>query len=610
MPQLADQFCPNHHETPILAACFDPHTGTQATADAAGTVAVQRQGEGAPGLVFSAGPAPIRALSLVRGGMLLALGDDDGTVAVYRTDSGELVFRESREGSRGRVRAMRGVALSPEGGRLAAVAKDQLLRIWDLTRHEREFAWQGFSGSTVEFGPRGQRLLALDAEGQVRITDLMTVKGLYAARLPTAAQLARFTVDGTHIIAAGLSGVSVLRVQDGALLGTFATRGGSGIANMLLRPDGAQAGLITKNSVHVFSLPDLQRVDSTRHGAPEPTGAAMWTYQGVRVAGSDGRMHAGGDAGPGGVAFAGGFGRSRVAVHRAAVTVWQDHKRTVTFPTGGGVREAHIDRDGRLVVLVPEQGPVRVHNCKTGKEVFDTGKDSATAKEVAVGGTVVAVQPTSGGVRWWDLGQNLGYQLQWPQAMALSNGGTWLGVVTPKGRVRVLDPATGKDALPAPVPLADNVRVRALAFVNRRPDLLVLDEEGVLGHYDLSASARGGEPAQGEDVVQINGEVDRVWGITGGRLCALRLQEEEGATILWVDLAEKDLVGEVTGLHRQAWVDAENGLVLEPGKAGAIVERGQDGTEQLVYRVLSASEWVAFGWRGVTEHSPNFASAL
>ena len=147
MPRLVDQFCPNHHDTPVLAACFDPHSGTLATADAAGTVSVQRQGETSPGLTLSAGTAAVRACHLVRDGLLLAVGDDDGTVAVYRTDSGELVFREAREGSRGRVRAMRGVALSPEGGRLAALGKDGILRVWDLTRQEREFAWQGFSGS-------------------------------------------------------------------------------------------------------------------------------------------------------------------------------------------------------------------------------------------------------------------------------------------------------------------------------------------------------------------------------------------------------------------------------------------------------------------------------
>ena len=43
---------------------------------------------------------------------------------------------------------MRGLALSPEGARLAAVAADGLIRLWDIERNEREVAWQGFGGHT------------------------------------------------------------------------------------------------------------------------------------------------------------------------------------------------------------------------------------------------------------------------------------------------------------------------------------------------------------------------------------------------------------------------------------------------------------------------------
>ena len=66
---------------------------------------------------------------MCRGGQLIAVGDEDGTVGVYRTLDGDPIFQESREGERGRVRGMRGVALSPEGGSLASIAKDGLIRI-------------------------------------------------------------------------------------------------------------------------------------------------------------------------------------------------------------------------------------------------------------------------------------------------------------------------------------------------------------------------------------------------------------------------------------------------------------------------------------------------
>lgn len=608
MKSLVDQFCPNVHDAPITAADYDPESGTIATADADGVVAVQRPGESTPHLIFQPGVACMGALNLIRGGSLVAVGDEQGTIGVYRCEDGEAIFREEREGARGRVRAMRGVAISPEGSKLAAIAKDGLLRVWDLTRGERN-AWRGFSGDTVAFDPRGQRLLAMDTEGQPRLMDLMSLQALYMDKLQTPADRARFTHDGTMVIAAGQAGISLLRVADGALVASFATRGGSGIINLRQSPDGTQAAAVTHRSIHIFSLPDLKPTESRRHGAPNPTGAAYWSPAGIRVAGDDGLMHSGGSGSAGPVTAVGGFGDHRLAVHRDRIIVWRGNQRALGFDAGHALREAHVDRDGRLVVAVPQHGPVRVFNCQTGRLVFDGGPETSGAPEVAVGGTVVAVRRMNGGVRWWDLGHNSGFELRWPQAMALSHGGTWLGVVTPRGLVKIIDPATGRDALPAPQPLAD-VPVRLLTFVNRRPDLLVMDQDGVLGHYDLTTSVRTGSPAEGRDVITINVTVDRIWGITGGQYCALRLPEGDHCTMLWVDIHACNVVHEVSDLDPNAWVDAENGLILEPARSSAILEREMNGRERRVLRSLPDDEWISFGWRGILDASKGAAGEL
>ncbi len=609
MPALVDQFCPNVHDAPITAATYDVHSGTVATADAQGLVAVQRPGEATPQLVFQPGDAVLGALDLVVGGSMVAVGDESGTVGVYRCDSGEAIFQEVREGARGRVRAMRGVALSPEGRTLASIARDGLIRIWDLESGQRTAAWQGFSGDTVMFDPRGQRLLAMDDQGQPRLMDLMSLQALYMDKLQMPADRASFTLDGTMVLAVGQAGISLLRVADGALVASFATRGGSGISNLLLSPDGRQAGAVTQRSVHTFSLPDLQPAGSMKHGAPEPGGAAYWAHDGIRVAGNDGLMHGGGSGSAGPVVAVGGFGEHRLAAHGSTVAYWKGNTRMVELPVEGMPREVHIERDGRLAVVVPQRGAIQVFDCQRARKVFDGGPATSGARMVAVGGSVVAVQLQRGGVRWWDLAQNKGYELEWPQAMALSNGGTWLGVVTPKGAVKVLDPATGTDALPAPVPLADVPIVR-MAFVNRRPDLLVLDEDGVLGHYDLGDALRKGQRAEGRDVLTINAEVDGLWGITGGQLCALRLPEGEQSTILWVDVHACEVVHEVNGLSPLAWVDAEHGLILEPGRSSALVEREQDGQERRILRALPDGQWLAFGWRGILDASEGASGAI
>ena len=271
--------------------------------------------------------------------------------------------------------------------------------------------------------------------------------------------------------------------------------------------------------------------------------------------------------------------------------------------------EARTDRDGHLLVARPARGPIQVFRCKDGKAIFDGGPQTSGAKDFAVGGSVVAVTLASGGLRWWDLDGNRGFELGWPMGMALSGGGTWLGVITPRGMVKILDPRSGKEAVPSPEPLAD-VPVRLLSFVNRQPVLMVLDEEGVLGHYDLTKSVNTGTPAVGTDVLTINVDVDRIWGITGGQYCALRLPEEDSCTILWVDVHAQEVVHEVTDLAPNAWVDAESGTIIEPSRSSAILERSMSGAERRVIRALPEGEWIVFGPRGILDASSGAAGAI
>jgi hypothetical protein len=599
MASLADQFCPNVHDRPITAAAHDPVSAVTLTADEGGMVAVQRSGEPSPHLLFRHGSAPIRAATFIRGAMSFAVGDDQGTVALYRTDDGDKQFEEKREGARGRVRAIRGVALNPDGSCLAAIAIDGLLRVWDLAHHERR-VWRGFSGATVEFDLRGQRLLAMDDQGQPRLTDLGAVQALTLDRLPMPAQFARFTRDGAMVIAAGESGLSMLRTTDGVLVASFAAKGGSGIVNLLLSIDGSEIAAITLRSIHRFSLPGLEPIAGTRHDAPDPTGAAIWTRSGIQVAGADGRLHADGKGALGPVTAVSGFGARRLAIHGGRVGVWRDHRRVAVVDAGGPLREAQLAEDRDLLLVVPEDGPIAVFDVATGGRVFDAGPETTGAPDACIAGTVVAARLERGGCRWWDLETNRAFELAWPQAIALSEGGRWLGVVTPAGDVRILDPQTGEEGGAAPVPLAA-IPVRLLAFAGG--DLVVLDRDGVLGHYDLGASARTGQPARGRDIVTIHAPVDRLWAVAGGQHCALRVTEGATAAILFVDLGARVVASEVKGLDRRAWVDPARGLILEPARGSAVVERDMNGAEVRVLRSLTEDEWLSFGWNGILDAS-------
>ncbi len=609
MSSLADRFCPQAHEAAITAASGDPYSATLASADETGVVAITRSGERTPGLVFQPGVGVTGALTVIQGGHYVAVGDDAGSVGVFKTDSGAQVFVETRQGQRGRVRAMRGLALSPEGRRLAAIAVDGLVRVWDLVRGEREVAWQGFGGKSVAFDARGERLLCIDAEGQVRLIDLRNREGLPMDRLQMPAERAWFTPDNTYIVCAGPSGISLLRVVDGVLCNSFATRGGSGIQNLVLSPDGRQVAAVTTRSVHLFDLPNLTPLGSSHHGAPNTSGAALWLPKGVIVGGSDGLLHDG-RSGPGlpPVTTAAGTGPFRLAVHRDRVALWKGNDRVGVVKGGGTITGASIDRDGRLIVLTPEDSPVTVYSAIDGRRVFEAGPDTVGASEVLLGGSVVALRLPKGGVRWWDLASNLALELSWPTAVALSGSGTWMAVVTPRGAARILDPSTGHDALPVPVPLAD-VPIARLAFVNRQPGLLVLDQDGVLGHYDLSDSALKGTPARGRDILTFNEPVDALWGPSGGQ-AVLRLPEGDHCTLLVVDIETAQVTAEITDLHPATSVDLETGSILEPVKAGALLERDLSGKEQRVLRSLSGKEWLSFEARGILGASDGAAGSI
>jgi WD40 repeat protein len=610
MASLADQFCPNVHDAAITAACHDPVSGTVATADALGVVAVKRPGESTPGLVFRPGGPVTGALALIPGGSWIAVGDDMGSVGVYRTSDGTPVFQELREGPAGRVRAMRGVAVSPEGSVLAAIAIDGLVRLWDIPNVERIIAWKGFGGQTVEFDARGDRLLCLSDDGQPRLVDLRTRESLPMDRIQMAADHACFTRDNTMVLCAGPAGLSLIRVVDGVLAGSFATRGGSGIIGLALSPKGEQTAVVTQRSVHIFNLPDLSPASSRQHGAPDPSGSAIWTHHDLEVAGSDGMMHGSEEAqGIAPVVAVAGFGSHRIAAHDDLLAVWKGDHRVVTYSAGATLRHMVLDREGHYLVTVPERGPITVIRASDGSPVFDGGHETYGAVDVAVGGNIVAVQLRAGGVRWWDLASNRAFELAWAQGMALSGSGTWLGVITPKGAVRILDPSTGKDAVDPPTPLAD-VPVVRMSFVNRRPDLLVIDRDGVLGHYDLAQGIRAGRAAEGRDILDFEVQVDRVWGITGGRFAAVRLPEGDRCTIVGVDLERTSVVSEIEGLNARSWVDPETGMVLEPARSGAILERDLTGKEVRVLRSLPGREWVAYGERGILAASDGAGIAM
>lgn len=603
---LVDQYCPDAHSAPITAAAFDPQSGARITADEWGVVAITRPGEKYPGIIFQPGAPVYGAAAVATGGALVGVGDEDGTVGVYKTWDGSCVFSDYREGAEGAARAMRALAFDPQGTVLATLSIDGVIRVFDIQRWERVANWQGFAGESLQFDDRGEKLLAIDTLGQPKLLDLTTYEQVDLEMVPGGVQVARFTPSANHVITMGAGGITLIKLPEGRIVNSFTARGSSGMLNVIVSPNGDEVGAITQRSVHRFSLPDLQPQSSDKHGAENPTNAAVWDWQGPAIGDEGGSMHRPGtrpSLPP--IVCCTGYGDHRVAVHGTWVAVWTKNRQRRPFNAKIDFVETKIDRDGRLVLGLPGDGRgIQVYEAKSGRHLFDAGRDTADTPKMEVGGPIVAAMLNTGGLRWYDLKNNNVFELDWVQQYALSGGGTWIGCVTPMGNVRVLDPANGNDAIPAPEPMSE-VPVTLLSFVNRRPDMLVLDEDGVLSVYDLAVSVKEDRPAEGYDILDLNVAVDRLWGITGGQYAAVRFQEyeDETATVIFVDVEKGEVVSEVPGLLPYAWVDPENGYILQPARGGAILEFDMHGEERRVFRALPESEWITFGPEGVLDAS-------
>ena len=144
-----------------------------------------------------------------------------------------------------------------------------------------------------------------------------------------------------------------------------------------------------------------------------------------------------------------------------------------------------------------------------------------------------------------------------------------------------------------------------MAFVNRSPVLLVIDEENVLSYYDLTVSVQTGAAAKGTDLIQLGTDVEQIWGVTidNKRFAVLKIQDPEETMILWVPLDDDEDPYPIRNAHPETWLDPMTGNLLEPGKNASILERDRFGEEACVYRSLPNNQWLSFNHNGVLDRS-------
>ena len=246
---LVDQYCPDAHTAALTAAYFDADSAACITADAWGVVAITKPHDRTPSHIFQTWDAVYGAVTLSPGGSLAGVGDETGSVAVYKTWDGTCVFEEVRNDDEGRARAMRALAFNPQGTLLASLAADGIIRVYDIARWERTANWSGYSGRSLCFDPAGNQLLVIDNLNQPKLIDMLSQEQIDIEMVPGGVVVARFTPGGSHIVAMGPGGITLIGMPDRRIVTSFTARGASEMLSMVISPAGTEVAAITQRSV-------------------------------------------------------------------------------------------------------------------------------------------------------------------------------------------------------------------------------------------------------------------------------------------------------------------------------------------------------------------------
>jgi WD40 repeat protein len=410
----------------------------------------------------------VRAVAYTRDGKRLATGGDDQTVRIWDTASGrELACL------RGHTGAVLGVAWSPDGAHLATASGDGTARIWDVISGQElgQIKGPGLSVTAVAWRPDGARVATTGHDRHVFVWDTNTGRDVVNRRMGSAWGMAvAWSPDGKKLAFGSWIQAMVLDGETGAELANL--RGHrDGVLGVSWSPSGDRLATASWDSTVRIWDPSTGKESAVLSGAGSNLYAVCWSPDGKQIA-------------------AGGGNR--------AVQIWDaDTRRARTVLRGnqGDVWALAWSPDGSSLAATSEEGVTRLWDVRPGSA------------------------PGPGQVRPG------GFQA------GLSPDGTRIAVVRENDpRVRILDSVSGNllRALGGTLPgrlwktrwSPDGTRVAcsgwgwALVVWDVQTGEQVLPVVGQDGgrHFALAWSAAGDRVATGDDRGQI-----RVWDSSSGR---------------------------------------------------------------------------------------------
>ena len=335
----------------------------------------------------------------------------DNTARLWDTASGRLMAR--LEGHRNWIRR---VAFSPDGGRAVTTATDQTARLWDGRTGGFLAVLGGHTGGVQHglFSPDGTRVDTASEDASLRLWDARKGEliGVFRGHGDPFWEDGPpvFTPDGSRLVSGSDDGT--MRVWDISLAERNGVLRGheSMVYDVAFRPDGQQvASAAWDGTVRLWDATTDRQIGRLKHEA------------GIIAS----------------VAYS-RDGRQLVTVGRErGVTLWDVESRKAVrdwrVPVGGwrGDSRATFDTTGMLVAAASAQGPVRLWDVATGREVARFDGHDGNSLDVAFDpdGGRLATGGIDGTVRLWDVAARA------PVAVLKGhNGVVWRVAFSPDGK--------------------------------------------------------------------------------------------------------------------------------------------------------------------------------
>jgi WD40 repeat protein len=141
-------------------------------------------------------------------GRQIFAANDSGKVRVYDTARGEIAWQLAAHS-----RTINGVALDPDGLRLATSSLDETVGLWDLATRRKlgSYGKSSLGYRSVTFSRDGKRIAASAGESLVQVWDVASKREVARFKKTERVQTVRFAVDDRTLIITTASQLSLFR---------------------------------------------------------------------------------------------------------------------------------------------------------------------------------------------------------------------------------------------------------------------------------------------------------------------------------------------------------------------------------------------------------------